>query len=194
MAGEPLRIISVGRCISKKGFQIGIQGLAKARSRRSDIKMLYTIIGDGPEIDTLRALVTEHELGDCVHLLGSQSHPRVAEELARSDVMMAPSITGPDGDMEGIPTVAMEAMASGLPVISTRHSGIPEAVVHGYTGLLAPESDPDCLADHILTLSDNPDLGNRLGTQGRLHVRSNFNIVRQNEKIEGLYRQIAFDV
>ena len=105
--------------------------------------------------------------------------------------MLTPSVTGPDGDMEGIPTVTMEAMASGLPVIATLHSGIPEAVVDGYTGLLSPEKDVEAMAENIIRLYDHPAFGSRLGRQGRAHVLQEFNIVKQNQKVLDLYQRIV---
>jgi colanic acid/amylovoran biosynthesis glycosyltransferase len=190
--GETLRLISVGRCVYKKGFEFAIRGVAAALQRRPDLDVVYTLIGDGSEMPKLSALVEQFNLHDAVKLVGAQPHSKVTTLMAESHAMLAPSITGPDGDMEGIPTVTMEAMATGLPVISTIHSGIPEAVVDGYTGLLSQEGDPESIADHILTLYDNPELGSRFGRQGRVHVLTEFNIRRQNEKIAELYERIAF--
>jgi colanic acid/amylovoran biosynthesis glycosyltransferase len=190
--GEPLRLVSVGRVVIKKGFEFGIRGIAAAIARRPDMKLVYNLVGDGDQMPGVRAAVAELNIGHCVNLLGSRSHNEVTTYLANSHAMMATSITGPDGDMEGIPTVTMEAMATGLPVLSTYHSGIPEAVIHGYTGLLAEELDVEGLADNIITLYDNPDLGSRFGRQGRAHVLSEFNIERQNGKVLDLYEQIAF--
>jgi glycosyltransferase involved in cell wall biosynthesis len=93
--------------------------------------------------------------------------------------------------MEGIPTVTMEAMACGIPVLSTYHSGIPEAVVHGYTGLLAPERDTQLLAANMAILYRDQDLGQKLGRQGRQHVLLEFNIARQNRKVLSLYERIV---
>lgn len=190
--GEPLRLISVGRCVHKKGFEFGIRAIARLLADRPDLPVIYSIIGDGTEMPKLRSIVNESGLEQNVLLLGSKPHTYVTQALAESHAMLAPSVTGPDGDMEGIPTVTMEAMASGLPVVSTFHSGIPEAVIDGYTGLLAPECDDRSLAVHIARLYDEQDLGSRLGRQGRLHVLANFNIHRQNERVLELYERITF--
>ncbi len=189
---DPLRLVSVGRCVFKKGFEFGIRAVAAALVRRPDIDLTYTLIGDGIELPNLQALVHELGIADRVFLLGARPHDEVMRYLGQSHAMLAPSITGPDGDMEGVPTVTMEAMAAGLPVLSTRHSGIPEAVIDGYCGLLADELDVEAFADNIITLYDNPALGSRFGRQGRAHVLSDFNIERQNRKILDLYERIAF--
>jgi colanic acid/amylovoran biosynthesis glycosyltransferase len=187
---EPLRLVSVGRLVAKKGFEFGVRGVASALRERPELHVEYNIIGEGAEMETLQRLVAEFGLEGKVRLLGAQPHAVVTRLMASSHALVAPSVTGADGDMEGIPTVTMEAMASGLPVLSTFHSGIPEAVVDGYTGFLAPERNAEILGRYILHLFDNPDLGPLFGRQGRSHVELEFNISRQNEKALALYRRI----
>lgn len=189
--GQPLALVSVGRLVAKKGFTYGIQAVARALQLRPDLKVRYDIAGEGHELDTLQALVSTLGLSGHVHLLGAQPHHVVTGMLARGHAMLAPSVTGEDGDQEGIPTVTMEAMASGLPVLSTFHSGIPEAVLDGRTGFLAPERDPDVLARYILHLYDNPDIGPAMGRQGRAHTMLEFNIERQNRRAVDLYERIV---
>jgi colanic acid/amylovoran biosynthesis glycosyltransferase len=189
--GETLNIISVARLVYKKGMEYGILAVAKAMERRPDLRVRYLLVGEGEEKEKLEALVASLGVGRHVSLLGSQPHAEVTRLMAAAHVMMVPSVTGPDGDMEGIPTVAMEAMATGLPVLSTFHSGIPEAVVDGYTGLLSPEHDVEALASNIIYLYDNRDLGPQLGRQGRAHVMLEFNIVKQNQKALELYERIV---
>ena len=189
--GEPLSLVSVGRLVAKKGFAYGIQAVARALRLRPDLKVRYDIAGEGNELDALRALVSTLGLSEHVHLLGAQPHHVVTGLLARGHAMLAPSVTGEDGDQEGIPTVTMEAMASGLPVLSTFHSGIPEAVLDGRTGFLAPERDPEVLARYILHLYDNPEIGPTMGRQGRAHTMLEFNIRRQNAKVLDLYESIV---
>ena len=189
--GEVLRLISVGRLVHKKGIEYGIRAVAVAQSLRPDLRVEYSIIGGGDDIVRLQELVGELGIGEQVQLLGPQPHARVTALMAASHAMLTPSVTGPDGDMEGIPTVTMEAMASGLPVIATLHSGIPEAVVDGYTGLLSPEKDVEAMAENIIRLYDHPAFGSRLGRQGRAHVLQEFNIVKQNQKVLDLYQRIV---
>lgn len=189
--GGVLKLVSVGRLVEKKGFEYGIRAVRYALDMRPDVKIEYLIAGEGDVGDDLRKLVAELNLDDSVKLLGAQPHHIVTKLLAEGHAMVVPSVTGENGDMEGIPTVTMEAMATGLPVLSTFHSGIPEAVVDGYTGLLAPERDAEALAKLMIHLYDNPPLGEQLGRQGRAHVLLEFNIDRQNVKAEALYKRIV---
>ncbi|MBI0436023.1 glycosyltransferase [Roseomonas sp. KE0001] len=189
-AGEPLRIVSVGRLVEKKGFEWGIRGVANALEQRPGLDVEYSVVGEGAEMEKLRLLVEELGLAGKVRLLGAQPHAVVTSIMAASHALLAPSVTGDDGDQEGIPTVTMEAMASGLPILSTFHSGIPEAVVDGYTGFLAPERNAEILGRYIVHLYDNPHLGPLFGRQGRSHVELEFNIARQNKKALDLYKRI----
>lgn len=189
--GEVLKLVSVGRLVHKKGIEYGIRAVAAALAKRSDLKVQYTIIGGGDDMPRLLQLVQDLGVSEQVLMLGPQPHARVTTAMAESNAMLTPSVTGPDGDMEGIPTVTMEAMASGLPVVSTFHSGIPEAVVDGYTGLLSPEKDVEGMAENIIRLYDHPELASRLGRQGRAHVLHEFNIAKQNQKVLALYQRIV---
>lgn len=141
---RPLRILSVARLVEKKGLQYAIEGVKQAAA---DIE--YRIIGYGPLEDAL----TEQGArpGNPVQLLGRRSHADVFAELRAADIFLLPSVTAEDGDMEGIPVALMEAMAMGVLVIATRHSGIPELIEDQVEGLLVAERDADGIA-HALDL------------------------------------------
>jgi len=106
-------------------------------------------------------------------------------------VLVAPSKTAPDGDSEGLPTTILEAGALGVPTVSTRHSGIPEAVVDGSTGLLGPEGDPDTLASNIAALLADDELRRRFGAAARAHVAAHFDLSEQSRLLERLYDETA---
>ncbi len=110
--------------------------------------------------------------------------------LTESALFVAPSKTAPDGDAEGLPTTILEAAAAGLPVVSTWHSGIPEAVVDGETGLLCHEGDRLTLAEHIARLLADDDLRVRLGRQARRHVEAHFDVGIQAGILEDLYDSV----
>jgi len=135
---SPLRVLSVARLVEKKGIAYAIDGVGKAKA---DIR--YQVIGTGPLEQELRAAAAS---GDAVTFLGPQPHGRVFAELDRSDVFLLPSVTAANGDMEGIPVSLMEAMAKGVLVLATRHSGIPELIEDGGCGLLVDERDGDGIA------------------------------------------------
>ena len=191
-SGDPVfRLLSVGRLVPKKGFEYGIRAVARALQLRPEIQLQYSIAGEGAGHDNLQGLIAELGLSSRVVLLGALPHQQITQLMSAAHVMLVPSVTGEDGDMEGIPTVTMEAMASGLPILATKHSGIPEAVIDGYCGLLSPERDSDGMAASIIQLHDNPGLGGQLGRRGRNHVDWEFNIARQNKKIVELYKEIV---
>lgn len=139
-----VRILSIGRIVEKKGFEYALRAVAKLVAAGDAVE--YRVAGDGPLLDDLRRLSETLGVADRVRFLGWQRPSAVSELLRDSDILLAPSVTGADGDMEGIPVALMEAMAAGTLVVSTEHSGIPELVEHGSTGWLAPERDVEALA------------------------------------------------
>jgi colanic acid/amylovoran biosynthesis glycosyltransferase len=139
-----VRILTIGRLVEKKGVQYGIQALAKALKKYPHLE--YRIAGDGPLRTELKSLVNGLNVNGHVKLLGWKRHDEIVELMRSADILLAPSVTSKDGDQEGIPVVLMEALAQGLPVLSTRHSGIPELVRDGEFGFLVPERDLDALA------------------------------------------------
>ena len=145
--GTPLEIISVARLTEKKGLHIAIEAcrLLKARG----VAFRYNILGIGPWEVRLKTLIEQLQLDDVVFMPGFKPSHEVKEMLDSADLFLLPSITGEDGDMEGIPVALMEAMAVGIPVVSTIHSGIPELIDAGESGWLVPEKDAFALADRL---------------------------------------------
>jgi len=149
--GETLQIISVARLTEKKGLHVAIDAcrLLKAQG----VRFHYRILGLGPWERRLRTLIEQYQLDDVVEMSGFRPSHEVKAMLETADVFLLPSITGADGDMEGIPVALMEAMAVGLPVVSTRHSGIPELIDSGESGWLVAENDAAALARQLGELS-----------------------------------------
>jgi colanic acid/amylovoran biosynthesis glycosyltransferase len=109
--------------------------------------------------------------------------------MRSAHIFLGPSVTAASGDQEGIPTVIKEAMAVGLPVVSTIHSGIPELVEHGVTGYLAPERDAETLAKHLIALLRHPDQWGEMGRAGRRRVEMEFDTERLNDALVEHYRE-----
>ena len=187
--GEPLRLIAVGRLIEKKGFEYAIRALALVKQKIPHVKL--HVVGDGPLKTGLLALIEELGLSKHVEILGWMSHAAIVAELERAHIMIQPSVTGANGDQEGIPTVLKEALASGLPVVATRHSGNPELVIEGVTGHLVPERDVDALAARVVDLADAPQRWNEMGRAGRTLVEQEYDIPVQNERLHGLFMKLA---
>ncbi len=150
----------------------------------------YKIAGDGPSRENLDSLISELKVGDSIELLGWRSQDEIAELLQESDILMAPSVTTEKGDEEGIPGVIMEAFASGLPVVSTYHAGVPEVIQDGESGFLVSERDVDSLADRLKYLIERPELRSVMGSKGRQFVEEHYNIDRLNDRLVRIYRHL----
>ncbi|GGQ47858.1 glycosyltransferase [Couchioplanes azureus] len=175
----------VGRFVPKKGTG----DLVTALGMLADLRPRAVFIGDGPLAAAARERAAVLRLD--ATFLGMQDHGEVRRALAASRILAAPSRTAPDGDMEGLPTTILEASARGVPVVSTRHSGIPEAVVHGETGLLGAEGDPAALAAHLRRLLTDEELRQRLGRQARAYAATHFDLHRQTGLLEGFYEEVS---
>ncbi|MBY7552160.1 colanic acid biosynthesis glycosyltransferase WcaL [Escherichia coli] len=147
----PLEIISVARLTEKKGLHVAIEACRQLKEQGMAFR--YRILGIGPWERRLRTLIEQYQLEDVVDMPGFKPSHEVKEMLDDADVFLLPSVTGADGDMEGIPVALMEAMAVGIPVVSTLHSGIPELVEADKSGWLVPENDARALAQRLATFS-----------------------------------------
>jgi colanic acid/amylovoran biosynthesis glycosyltransferase len=194
--GEPLRILFVGRFTEKKGLRYGIDGFARAIDAGVDAHL--TVIGDADgsgrsqqEKEYVLRHMEASGLDDRIDLRGFVPHDELIRAYYDHHVLLAPSVEASDGDTEGgAPVTLIEAQATGLPVVSTAHCDIPEVVVDGETGLLAPEHDADALAEHLATLSSNPSLLSRFGEAGREHVSAEYNAAVQGERLADRYDDI----
>ena len=183
-----VKIVSVARLVEKKGIHFGIQAIAKLTKNFPNIE--YIIIGDGPLKKNLLDLVNHLKLGQEIRLMGWMNQEETFEIMQQSDIFLAPSVTSKAGDQEGIPVVLMEAMAHGLPVVSTYHSGIPELVIDNKTGLLVDERDSDELAKKIEFLISNPDVIKKFGIEGRKVVEKDYNIKILNDNLVKTYHEL----
>lgn len=148
---RPLRIVSVARLTEKKGLDVAVKASAILKQRGGQFQ--YTIIGNGDQDQMMRDFIAHEKMDDCVTMPGFKPQEEIRKALNEADIFLLPSKTAADGDMEGIPVALMEAMAVGLPVVSTFHSGIPELIEHNVSGWLVKEDDAEALADTLLKLS-----------------------------------------
>lgn len=148
---KPLRIVSVARLTEKKGLDVAVKASAILKQRGGQFQ--YTIIGNGDQDEMMRDFIAREGMEDCVSMPGFKPQEEIRRALSEADIFLLPSKTAADGDMEGIPVALMEAMAVGLPVVSTFHSGIPELIENNVSGWLVEEDDPDALAETLLKLS-----------------------------------------
>jgi colanic acid/amylovoran biosynthesis glycosyltransferase len=180
---EPGLILHVARLVEKKGTKVLIDALAQLAGAK------LVIIGDGP---LRRALERQaQKLGERVRFLGALPSDEVAQWMRRASVLAAPSLTAADGDAEGLPNVVVEAAASGLPVVGTNHSGIPEAIDEGATGFLAPEGDVGALAARLADLLGSEPLRRDMGTAARRLAERKFSRQMLTERLESIYDEVA---
>ncbi len=171
--GERIRIVSVGRLVPKKGFGVLVEAVALLRER--DLDVALSIVGDdGADAANIRELVASRGLEDTVSLLGPRSQEDLHSLYRHADVFALACRVEDDGDRDGIPNVLVEAMAAGLPVVSTTVSGIPELVHDGDNGLLVPPDDPAAFADALLRMAKDPQLRTRLAAAGTTTVSERF--------------------
>jgi colanic acid/amylovoran biosynthesis glycosyltransferase len=174
-------LVAVGQLKAKKGFTYLIEACGILRDRGMEFDC--QIVGDGPLRAELEAKIRELGLADRVALLGALPHAVVIEKYREATLVVLPCVTGTDGDRDGIPNVILEAMALGVPVVSTRHSGIPEAVEDGASGLLVPPGDSIALAGALERLMRDEELRERFGRNGRKKVLETFDAKRNVEKL-----------
>lgn len=173
-AASPPRIIAVGRLVEKKAPDLLILAFASAAHPEA----ILEIIGDGPLLERCAALVEALGLEGRVILHGARPHGFVIERFQAASLFAQHSITASNGDMEGLPVSVMEAMMAGLPVVATRHSGIPEAVIEGETGFLVEERDIAGMGQAIARLLAEPELARRLGETSRARALALFDQTR----------------
>jgi colanic acid/amylovoran biosynthesis glycosyltransferase len=187
--GSPIRLLSVARMIEKKGLRYAVEAVARLQRTGKDV--YYTIVGEGPLRNDLERRAAELGIADRVHMPGMKPHGEVLAEIHNSHILLAPSITAANGDHEGIPNALKEAMATGMPVISTWHSGIPELVDDDKSGFLVPEKNAEALENRLRILIDHPDLWPRMGQAGREIVENGYDIHVLNARMLELYRRPA---
>jgi colanic acid/amylovoran biosynthesis glycosyltransferase len=183
-----LRIISIGRLEEKKGHEYLIRACSVLNSR--DIQFNCVIIGEGSSRQSLLQLIQDHKLEEKVVLSGAKEQGWVRDRLCNSDIFVLACVVTEEGERDGIPVALMEALAMGVPVITTPVSGIPELIHHEETGLLVPERDPNSLANAILSLAKNPVLCKKLATNGRQLIESEYDISKNACRLVELFNKM----
>jgi glycosyltransferase involved in cell wall biosynthesis len=170
--GDPPVFLAVGRFVEKKAPHLTI--LAFAALVRDVPEARLKMVGDGPLVGPCRQLVPDLRIEDKVEFLGVLPHEQLPAMYRESRAFVQHSMEAQTGDTEGLPVAILEAGAAGLPVVATRHAGIPEALIDGETGYLVPEGGLDEMADRLRTLAGDRQLAERLGSAARRRVTANF--------------------
>jgi glycosyltransferase involved in cell wall biosynthesis len=181
-------ILSVGRFVEKKGFTFLVEACRLLREQGYDFEC--RIVGDGDGYrERVRALIEEHGLGDRVRVCPAVTQEQLIGVLREATLFALPCQVVESGDRDGIPNVLVEAMATGLPVVSTDISGIPELIADGENGLLVPERDAAALAAALARLLDDAALRARLGAAGRATVARDFDARRNVRALYALFAE-----
>jgi glycosyltransferase involved in cell wall biosynthesis len=186
---RPLDILSIGTLHEVKGQSVLLEACRILAARGVAIRVRF--VGDGPDRAMLEDRIAAAGLGGQVELLGIRTRAEIAVLLASTDVLVAPSVPTRAGKREGIPVVLMEAMASGVPVVASRLSGIPELVTDGQDGRLFPPGDASALADALGELAADPALRTQLGQAGRATVLREFDADANAARLVEAFRAAA---
>ena len=166
-------ILSNGRLVYKKGHQFLIEAVAKLRKHNRNVKL--QIIGGGPLESELHELANRLEIKEHVTFTGKMLQEEIIQQYRSSDMFVLACAISPDGDMDGLPVVLVEALAMEIPTVSTQISGVSEIVQHKVTGLCVPPHDSQALADAMAYMMDHPDEASRMAEAGRKIVTKQFN-------------------
>lgn len=189
----PLRVLAVGRLVEKKGFSVLLRATASARARGLDVAV--DVVGSGELGDTLPAEADALGLSDVLTWHGPRTQEEIREHLRAADTFVAPCVVGADGNADGLPTVLLEAMATGTPCISTAVTGIPEVVrgdaTHPDTGVLVPPGDVDALAAALQAVADPGFSRDRVAAAARALVERRHDTRRQAAHLRTLAPEVS---
>jgi glycosyltransferase involved in cell wall biosynthesis len=186
-AEAPPRFVTVGRFVAKKAPYLTVLAFKRVHDLLPEARL--TMIGDGPLRETCVRLAGALGLDGSVSFPGLYPHRAVVGALLSARVFVQHSVRAFDGDSEGTPVGILEAAATGLPVVSTSHAGIKEAVIHEQTGILVPEGDWQAMAAAMLRLAQDASLASRMGLAGRSHVTENYDMRIRIERLWEIIRE-----
>jgi colanic acid/amylovoran biosynthesis glycosyltransferase len=179
------RFLQAGRLIEKKGIRTSLR--AFAAFQRQNPGACFTIAGEGPMLKELRELARQLGVEDRVQFTGFLAQSALRDQFYRAHIFLHPSELGRDGNQEGVPNTMLEAMASGLPVFATNHSGIPEAIENRISGVLVAERDDDALTRALFEWTSQPAELSCLAREGTRAVREKFEQTAQVRVLEEIY-------
>lgn len=199
--GDPIKVLISARFRQKKGIPCAVEAFGRLINKRPSLNMRLTVIGDSgkdagsiAEKTKILAKIDEYHLKDRITLSGYQPYCSFLEELYRHHIFISASMVAASGDMEGgAPVSIIEASASGMPVISTRHCDIPQVIIDQETGYLVAEGDSCGLAEKLELLADNVDLWPEMGLKARRHIEGKYDMAKQARRLEEIYDKVLCD-
>lgn len=181
--------IAVGRFVNKKAPYYTIIAFKKVLKKHPDAKLYMA--GNGELMDVCENMVRYWKLENSVFLLGAMSHEDLLSYYSKVRAFVQHSITAKNGDMEGTPVAVLEASASALSVISTKHAGIPDVIIDGLTGFLVEEHDVDGMADKMVFILDNIEKASEMGSAGRKNIIDNYSMEIHINKLNQLIHEVC---
>jgi glycosyltransferase involved in cell wall biosynthesis len=185
----PPLFLALGRFVEKKGSLFTVKAFSRVLAGEPDARLV--MLGDGPQRGECVALAQSLDIDRHVKFPGSVNHSDVMEWMRQARCFVQHSMRASDGDSEGTPVAVLEASSCGLPVVSTRHGGIVDAVVEGQSGFLVDEGDVDAMADRMLRLARDPELAATMGVAGRSHMKANFSSETSLERLRSALVEAA---
>ncbi len=180
-----IRILSVARLVEKKGLIYLLKAIRLLVQR--NIQVTCTIIGEGPQKECMENYIKDNGLENFVRLVNFLSQEQIKNFLAHSDIFILPSVIAKDGDRDGLPSVILEAMLNGVPIISTPVSGIPEIIKDRITGILVREKDGKAIADAVIRLKNSPELYYKITSNGRKEVIEKFDLEENTNDLKKIF-------
>lgn len=191
-SGGAVRCLHVGRLVPKKSPMELVEAFAEAvRIADGRVELSLTIVGDGPLREETARRAAERGVSSQVELTGALPHAAALRLMAGATIQVQHSVTDARGDQEGQPVSLAEAAGMGLPIVSTRHSGIPDVVLDGRTGFLIDEHDVAAMGERIARLALDPALRAEMGAAGRTHVARQFSLERETSRLIDILEQAA---
>lgn len=184
---SPPNFLSVGRFVAKKSPQSIVKAFKIVCDRIVNAHLW--MVGDGPLFEETKALAEMLLLSPKITFTGILPSEEIIKLMKNMRCFVQHSVTAPDGDMEGTPVTILEAASSGLPIVSTKHAGIKQAVIDGKTGFLADENDINAMAERMIEIASSPQLALRLGEAAREHMLKNYAIENQISKLDQIIQK-----
>lgn len=179
---RPPIFISVGRFTAKKAPLFTIKAFEKVLKSEPNAKLI--MIGDGELWEDAKQLAKTLNIADSIEFKGKKTPEEISNYLRKARVFVQHSLRAKNGDSEGTPNTVLEASATGLPIVSTRHAGIKDAVVHGETGFLVEEGDWESMANYMIQLAQNPQLAGKMGRAARKHIEENYEMSKRVQTLK----------
>jgi colanic acid/amylovoran biosynthesis glycosyltransferase len=196
----PFNILIAGSFREKKGLPFAVEAFGRLQNNHPSLELRLTVIGDSSgntqeerQKNMILETIRKYRLSETVRMVGYQPYTVFIEELYRHHIFLSPSICSADGDTEGgVPVSIIEASASGMPVVSTMHCDIPEVIIDGESGYLAPEKDVDGLVQALELLVLNTESWGIIGRKGREHIEEHYDVRKQIKRLEEIYDTIEY--